>query len=160
LPVVTEKINFSWGRKSPTRVVKIIGFTWRKCNSKWRILIEKPEFVSWRHKYLVQMKRFREEGKDIFYADESWIGSNITFSKCWQGETEFGIEKNCNARNRPIILHAGSENGFLAAIGDYHGQMNGAKANSTNAFILNSRSISFSLCLHRPHHVTIFLPGA
>jgi hypothetical protein len=66
LPMVTEKINFPCGRKSLTRVVKSIGFTWRKCNLKWRILIEEPEFVSWRHKYLVQMKRFREEGKEIF----------------------------------------------------------------------------------------------
>jgi hypothetical protein len=41
LPVVTEKINFPWGRKSVTRVVKNIGFTWRKCNSKRRNLIEK-----------------------------------------------------------------------------------------------------------------------
>jgi hypothetical protein len=109
LPIVTEKINFPWGRKSPTRVVKSTGFTWRKCNSKRRILIEKPEFVPWHHKYLVQMKRFREEGKETFYVDESWIDSDITFSKCWQGETEFGIQKNYNARNRLILLHAGSE---------------------------------------------------
>jgi hypothetical protein len=44
--------------------------------------------------------------------DESWIDSNITISKCWQGETEF-IKKNYNARNKLILLHAGSENGFL-----------------------------------------------
>jgi hypothetical protein len=97
-----------------------------------RILIEKPEIVSWRHKYLVQMKRFREEGKGIFYVDESWIDSNITFSG---KETEFGIQKNYNAGNRLILLHARSENGFVhnamlvykagAATGDYHGQMNG-----------------------------------
>jgi hypothetical protein len=130
--------------------------------------LKKPEFVSWRHKYLVQIKRFREEGKEIFYVDESWIDSNITFSKRWQGETEFGIQKNYNVGNRLILLHVGSENGFLhnamlvykagAATGNYHGQMNGAKANSVNVFILNSRYISFSLCLHRPHHVTTFLP--
>jgi hypothetical protein len=40
-----------------------------------------PKFVSWRYKYLVQVKRFREEGKYIFYVDESWVDSNITFSK-------------------------------------------------------------------------------
>jgi hypothetical protein len=81
------------------------------------------------------MKRFQEEGKEIFYVNESWIDSNITFSKRWQGETEFGIQKNYNAGNRLILLHAGGENGFLqnamlvykagAATGDYHGQMNG-----------------------------------
>jgi hypothetical protein len=81
LPIVTEKINFPWGRKSLIRVVKSTGFTWRKCNSKWRNLIEKPEIVSWCHKYLVQMKIFREEGKEIFYVDKIWIDSNITFSK-------------------------------------------------------------------------------
>jgi hypothetical protein len=116
------------------------------------------------------MKRFREEGKEIFYVDESWIDSNITYSKRWQRETEFGIQKNYNARNRLILLHAGSEIGFLhnvmlvhkarAATGNYHGQMNGAKVNSVNVFILNNRYISFSLCLHRPHHVTTFLPGS
>jgi hypothetical protein len=81
------------------------------------------------------MKRFREDGKGIFYVDDNWIDSNITFIKCWQEETEFGIQKNYNAGNRLILLYAGSENGFLhnamlvykaaAATGDYHGQMNG-----------------------------------
>jgi hypothetical protein len=45
-------------------------------------LVEKPENVSWRHKHLVQMKRFREDGKEIFYVDESLTDSNTTFSKC------------------------------------------------------------------------------
>jgi hypothetical protein len=93
LPIVSKKINFQWARKSLTRVMKSIGFTWRKCNLKRHILIEKPKIVSWYHKYLVQMKRFREEGKEIFYVDESWVDTNITFSKCWQGETEFGIKE-------------------------------------------------------------------
>jgi hypothetical protein len=162
LPIVTEKI-FHGGENLLTRVVKIIGFTWRKCNSKWCILIEKLEIVLWRHKYFVQMKRFRGEGKEIFYVDESWIDSNITFSKYWQGETEFDFQKNFNAGNR--LLRAGSENGFLhnamlvykagAATGDYHRQMNGAKANSINAFILNNRYI----CDHIPSRDSELGPG-
>jgi hypothetical protein len=40
--------------------------------------LDRKQFVSWRHKYLVQMKRFQEGGKEIFYVDKSWIDSNIT----------------------------------------------------------------------------------
>jgi hypothetical protein len=65
---------------------------------------------------------------------ESWVDSYITFSKCWQREGEFGIQKSYSAGNRLTLLHARSENGFLdnamlvykagAAGGDYHRQMN------------------------------------
>jgi hypothetical protein len=90
----------------------------------------KPQIFSWRHKHLVQTKRLREEGKEMFYVDETWVDSNMTSSKCWQGERE-----KCSAGNRLILLHAGSENGFLhnamllyktgGATWDHHGQVNG-----------------------------------
>jgi hypothetical protein len=164
LPIVTEKINFPWVRKSLTRVVKSIGITWKKSNSKRRILIEKPEIVSWCHKYLVQMKRFREQGKEMFYVDESWIDSNITYSKCWQGQTEFGIQKNYNTGNRLILLHAGSENDFLhnamlvykagEATGNYHGQMNGTNFEKWVHKMLapNLPSASVIVFDNAPHH--------
>jgi hypothetical protein len=43
--------------------------------------------------------------------EKSCVDSNISYSKCWQEEREFGIQNS--AGNRLILLHAGSENGFL-----------------------------------------------
>jgi hypothetical protein len=28
----------------------------------------------------------RSEGRQIFYLDERWVDSNLTFKKCWQSE--------------------------------------------------------------------------
>ncbi|KAJ4427362.1 hypothetical protein ANN_24982 [Periplaneta americana] len=66
--------------------------------------------------------------------DESWVDSNLTFQKCWQGPEVTGICADGNAANRLIMVHVGSRSGFLnnaslvykagTTVGDYHGQMN------------------------------------
>ena len=98
------------------------------------MLIEKPEIVLMRYKYLVQIKSFREFGRNIFFLDETWVDSNITVDKCWQSNEVSGVLQNYSAGNRLVILHAGSKNGFIpgakllyklgSTSGDYHGQMN------------------------------------
>jgi hypothetical protein len=57
LPVFKEKIYFPWGLKSLGRVVKRMGFKWRKCQSKRKLLIERADIVAWRSKYLLKMKQ-------------------------------------------------------------------------------------------------------
>lgn len=62
------------------------------------------------------------------------MDNDITFKKCWQSDAVFGIIGNIGSTGRLIVVHAGSENGFVenAALifkagqtsGDYHGQMN------------------------------------
>ncbi|KAJ4451835.1 hypothetical protein ANN_03313 [Periplaneta americana] len=77
---------------------------------------------------------FRREGRSIFYLDESWVDSNLTFQKCWQGPEVTGICADGNAADRLIMVHVGPRPGFLnnaslvykagTTDGDYHGQMN------------------------------------
>jgi hypothetical protein len=135
LPIIKEKIHFPWGLKSLGRVVKRMGFKWRKCQSKRKLLIERADIVAWRSKYLVKKKQYREEGRPVMYV-ESWVDSNLTFRKCWQSDDVMGIQMNVNSGNRLIMLHVGGINGFVpnshlvyragSATGDYHGQMNSA----------------------------------
>jgi hypothetical protein len=96
LPVIKEKIHFPWGPKSLGRVVKRMGFKWRKCKSKCRLLIGRTDIVAWRSKYLVKMKQYWEEGRPILHADESWVDSNLTFRKCWKSDV-MGIQMNVNS---------------------------------------------------------------
>jgi hypothetical protein len=77
LPVIKEKIHFPWGPKFLGRVVKRIGFKWRKCQSKRKLLIERADIVACRPKYLVKMRQYGEEGRPVLYVDESWVDSNL-----------------------------------------------------------------------------------
>lgn len=134
LPVLREKINFKWSEWALRRLLKDMGFKWRKCGSKRKLLIEKPEIVNWRFKYLREIRKIRDQNKKIFYLDETWIDSNLTFQKCWQSVDENGVLPDLNPSNRVIVVDIGSDDGFLqggrliykanSVKGDYHGQMN------------------------------------
>ncbi|XP_054265845.1 uncharacterized protein LOC128988514 [Macrosteles quadrilineatus] len=111
-----------------------MGFKWKKCGSKRKCLIERPDIVNWRFKYLRGIRKLREQKRKIFYLDETWIDSNLTFQKCWQSVDVDGVLPDMNASNRVIVVDIGSNEGFLqggrliykanSAKGDYHGQMN------------------------------------
>ncbi|KDR15088.1 hypothetical protein L798_11092 [Zootermopsis nevadensis] len=96
--------------------------------------MERLDIANWRGRYLVNIKTLRNEGRQIFYLDESWVDSNLTFKKCWHSTEVKGVCSDGNAGKRLIMVHAGSHAGFLqgvkliykadSASGDYHGQMN------------------------------------
>jgi hypothetical protein len=134
LPVIKHKIGFPWGVHSLRNILHKLGCRWKKFISKRKILIERPDIVNWQRRYLVKIKALCSEGRQIFYIDESWVDSNLTFKKCWQSEEVKGVCTDGNARKRLIMVHAGSCAGFLqgvelmykagSASGDYHSQMN------------------------------------
>jgi hypothetical protein len=134
LPAVREKINFPWGVRSLNRIIKRMGFRWRKCQNRRKILIERPHIVDWRYSYLRMIRQYRNESRSIIYIDESWVDANLTFRKCWQSQDLPGVITNTSANNRLIVISAGSEDGFVEGAllifkagsvkGDYHGQMN------------------------------------
>ncbi|XP_054283210.1 uncharacterized protein LOC129000275 [Macrosteles quadrilineatus] len=144
LPILKERINFGWSDWTLRRVLKEMGFRWKKCKSRRKVLIERNDIVNWRCKYLREIKKFRENGRKIFYLDETWVDGNLTFKKCWQNDEIDGVLSDMNSSNRLIIVDIGSEDGFLtggrliykanSTTGDYHGQMN---ANNFEKWIRN-----------------------
>ncbi|XP_050301482.1 uncharacterized protein LOC126739728 [Anthonomus grandis grandis] len=90
--------------------------------------------LHWRYKYINAIQKYRNEGRNIVYIDETWVDNDLTFQKCWQSTDVFGITSNIRASGRLVIVHAGCQNGFIPnaslifkagqATGDYHGQMN------------------------------------
>jgi hypothetical protein len=44
----------------------------------------------------VKIKDYWDKGHPIFYIDESWLDSNVTFHKCWQNEVMV-IQDNVNS---------------------------------------------------------------
>lgn len=131
---IRDKIQFPWGEQSLRRLLKRIGYQWKKCNNRRKVLIERPDIVDKRFHYLRKIREYRRESRQIIYIDESWVDANLTFRKCWQSESEPGVITDTSSSNRLIIAHAGSEDGFVEGAllnfkagttsGDYHGQMN------------------------------------
>ncbi|XP_050294327.1 uncharacterized protein LOC126734670 [Anthonomus grandis grandis] len=134
-----EIMNFPYSRETLRKLLKANGFYFRKCQNKRKILVERPAILHWRYKYIRAIRKYREEGRNIVYLDETWVDNDLTFGKCWQSNEVFGVVSNIRANGRLVIVHAGSQSGFIhnaglvfkagQASGDYHGQMN--KANFT-----------------------------
>lgn len=120
-------------------------FRYLKRNRK-SILIEREDIVRWRHDYLRTIKRYRTENRPIFYLDETWLNEGHTKEKIWVDNTvkskrhafieglSTGLRNPSGKGRRLIILHAGSEEGFVNEAllvfegkksGDYHEEMNG-----------------------------------
>ena len=136
LKVVREDLNFTGGRTTLWKCLKTLGFKFKKQNGR-KFLIEKPEIVFLRHRYLRKMRKIRRNKPQskIIYLDETWINANHTPSKCWVDRDGKGdISASLRKGQRLIIVHAGSCDGFVPQAdlnfvsknsGDYHDEMNG-----------------------------------
>ncbi|XP_049868104.1 uncharacterized protein LOC126375422 [Pectinophora gossypiella] len=134
-----KDLNFKGSKTTLRRILKNkLGYRFKKCRQNRSILIEKDNIKAWRARYL---RRIREndalgpDKKPVIYMDETWIHAHYTVSKCWQSSRDKGVRKNDSPGQRWVIVHAGSENGFVSGAGlvfkakcktgDYHDEMDG-----------------------------------
>lgn len=107
--------------------------------------MERNDIINWRRKYLKSIRKFRSEGRPIYYLDETWLNEGHTKGKIWV-DTEIidkrqafvqglstGLKNPTGKGRRLIILHIGSEDGFVnncllvfegKKSSDYHEEMN------------------------------------
>ncbi|XP_060855452.1 uncharacterized protein LOC132933150 [Metopolophium dirhodum] len=110
-------------------------------------MTEKNEIVVWRRMYLENIQKYREEGRHIYFLDETWVNAGDCTSKTWVDTTvrshrdaflkglSTGAVNPSGKGKRLIVLHIGSEDGFLPGgllcfeskknTSDYHDEMNG-----------------------------------
>ncbi|XP_069675935.1 uncharacterized protein [Periplaneta americana] len=137
---VKEKINFNGGQKTFWRLLKDMGYTFKKCKNVRHVLIERHDIVARRAAYLRALRK-NEKGpkKPIVYTDETWVHTHSTVKKCWQRDEIPGVLVNNCAGQRAIVVHAGGEMGFIhgaeliydsrSATDDCHNEMNSATYN-------------------------------
>ena len=99
-----------------------------KCETNRVILMERQDVVLARIKYLRQMKKYREEGRD-----ETFIHTSHASQKAWQSD-ETSVNVPISKGERCIIVNAGSEAIFVkgallvydgkSSSGDYNSEMN------------------------------------
>lgn len=124
-------------RVSLYRLFKDLGFQYVR-GKRRSMLIDREEVILWRRRYLRDIRKYRNEGKKIYYTDETWMtpvapkaqteDSMTKSSEQPDDETslENSVTKNSEqagdatcpktpaAKECPYILvHAGSETGFV-----------------------------------------------
>lgn len=102
-------------------LLKELNFTYTN-----RVLTERDDIIIWRRNYLRSIRRFREEGRHIYYMGETWISSGDVTNKVSKDETP---EKNAFLQEEEltaepatprkkdkglIVLHIGSAAGFVS----------------------------------------------
>lgn len=131
------------GRKKLWKVLHELNFSWQKQGRK-SLLIDKEEIICWRRKYLRSIKKYRQEQRNIFYLDETWINEGHSVSKYWQDNNvgsshqafidglHPGLKIPSGKGRRLIITHIGSDKGFVSggllqfqskSTNDYHEEM-------------------------------------
>ena len=88
-----------------------IGFLRKHCEQR-KAMMEQTNIISWSFQILRQIKKFKEEKRNIIYLDETWIDCNLIFSKCWWDEKISALVKE-SAGYHFIIVHAGLKSGFV-----------------------------------------------
>ncbi|CAG2216936.1 unnamed protein product [Mytilus edulis] len=84
-------IYFPGGKSLLLKIVKELGFKWKRSQTKRKVLIEKDAIVEKRIQYLNRIKDYRKKGMNLVYIDETWIDTAYTAKKCWQHEDECGV---------------------------------------------------------------------
>ncbi|KAE9543695.1 hypothetical protein AGLY_002091 [Aphis glycines] len=110
-------------------------------------LLKSMDFVYMKRDRNSDIKRYREEGRPIYYLDETWVNAGDVNSKVWVDKTvtsarvasseglSTGAINPTGKGKRLIVSHIGSEDGFVPGgllcfeskknTQDYHDEMNG-----------------------------------
>ena len=133
-----QKINFDGCNSSMRKILKDIGFKYKKTNDGRRFLMERADIVAERIKFLRKIHSLRTSGDDrpIFYLDETWVNQNHSKKDIWQDSTgRGGLGVPVGKGSRLIVCHVGSaKTGFIPeskwvfrsrkSDTDYHSEMN------------------------------------
>lgn len=102
-----EKINFTGCVESLRKILKKLGFTFRRAENNRRVLIEKIDIREKRIAYLQAITKYRLEKRPIVYMDESCVCTSHFSNKVWSDGTMNGIHTPVSKGDRLIIVHAG-----------------------------------------------------
>ncbi|MPC88965.1 hypothetical protein E2C01_083892 [Portunus trituberculatus] len=109
-------VNFEGFLTSLYKVIKRIGFSYKKVESGRKIIMERDDIVFARCKYLRTMKqnRLSENPRPEIYLDETWVNQNECISKCWTTpDGNLGPKLKTGRGARFIIVHAGGMDSFV-----------------------------------------------
>ena len=129
-----QDISYDGSKTSLRRLLRNLGFKWKRTQNNRTVLIEKQDIRLKRTRYLRQILQYRQQNRPIIYVDETYIHSTHTAPHCWSDDSGKGFHAPISKGPRVVIVHAGGETGFVpnallmfkskTKSGDYHDDMN------------------------------------
>lgn len=99
------------------RIIKQLDFVFTK-RKRFNVLTERDDFIVLRRNYLSDIRKYRAEGRSIYYLDEAWMNAGdstvetASTDQKMSPKTFKGLSTNLKGK-RLIVLHVGSDKGFL-----------------------------------------------
>ncbi|CAK1597710.1 unnamed protein product [Parnassius mnemosyne] len=162
-----EDINFQGNITTLHRILNRIGFKYKRCQSRRKLLMERHDITAWRARYLDKIRINRTvEKRPVVYLDETYIHNTYHTKSCWQSEEEPGMFVSESSGSRWIIAHARTKDGFINGVllmfksqsksSDYHDDMNSANFLKwvTEKLIPNLPERSLVVMDNAPYHCT------
>ena len=145
LKKLKEEINFPYGRTHLFRLLKTLGFKYKK-RGRESILNEKSDLIMWRESFLRRIREVREKEpqREIVYTDETWLNGGHRVKKEWvdlktlenprRSIKEYGTvgctKDNVGKGKRIIIVDCITENGPVPVLSGYFQQARSHKKKS------------------------------
>jgi hypothetical protein len=105
--ITEEKIGFSESWSSASRILRKMGFRYRRCNDRIKFLMERRAIVSIQMEFLRTKHNIRSSAR--FYLDEAWVNLNQSLKYTWQDSNRSGgLKVPVGKGSRIILYHAGS----------------------------------------------------
>ena len=82
-----EAVGYTGSKKYLSKTLKMMGFQYKRCKTDRKILMERPDVVAHRIRFLRHVKKLRDAGYTIVYTDETYIHSSHSVTKAWQSES-------------------------------------------------------------------------
>ena len=123
-----KEIDINLSDRHMRNILHQMGYVHRKSADDRDLVVERPEAILARAQFLRDIKRYRDEGYNVYYLDETWINKNHHRSLAWYPNFELLKDMLKDRENyfqaipsipsgkgkRMIILHVGSATtGFL-----------------------------------------------
>lgn len=128
--------SYPYGESTTRLLLKSMGFNFKAAQRR-NNAAEAPRVVTWRTKYIMEIRKYRALGYQDLYLDETWYDTHTAQIKQWTDDTDNCAVNVPSAKgDRILILHCGGRDGFVPdallvthkkmtdAPADYHGSMN------------------------------------
>lgn len=108
-------VSFSGSQTSLYKLLKMIGFSFKKAKRGRKILMEKDEIVAARCRYLRILTELRNSTNPPYevYLDEVWVTQNEAAKICCSTSDGKVGPKLKSGKGAHFIIHAGGDNGFV-----------------------------------------------
>lgn len=93
-------------------LLKELGFQYKYCENKKKVLIENRSIVQRRGKYIRDIRKYRAEGRPIFFKEEIFVSETDKKSNVAATSSSHDGDAS-SARHRLVIVHAGGSTGFV-----------------------------------------------